>query len=247
MTTTLSAGDSSTRRRSNGVQLSGASLIRSTSRLESHWQPTSCWSAPIRQAIWWSLCQVHTDWRPFAGSAAQSSLLRGFDWHQLEDTCVLFVHALNPWGAANKRRQNEDNVDVNRNFRRDVRTSVENQYFEILHPLIHRPDVFVRGERNPEVEQSLRDFRAEYGDAAFHTALFKGQTLHADGIGYCGLARSWSNKNNARICAEYGPRRDRVAVVDIHTGLGEFGLGSLLFTQSEVALGDARGKALVRK
>ena len=41
----------------------------------------------------------------------------------VDETCletglptIVFVHALNPYGMANNRRFNEDNIDLNRNF-----------------------------------------------------------------------------------------------------------------------------------
>lgn len=47
----------------------------------------------------------------FGGSAVQLDLMaRG------PDVPTLMVHALNPWGMANLRRVNENNVDLNRNF-----------------------------------------------------------------------------------------------------------------------------------
>src|SRR5690606_39367139 len=40
-----------------------------------------------------------------------------------EDTAVLLIHAINPYGFSHIRRVNEDNIDLNRNFR-DFETEI---------------------------------------------------------------------------------------------------------------------------
>ena len=54
----------------------------------------------------------------YFGSAVQAAVLEEAlgDWVPPEDAALVFIHALNPWGMAWKRRVNEDNVDLNRNF-----------------------------------------------------------------------------------------------------------------------------------
>ena len=57
----------------------------------------------------------------FAGSAIQAAILDQLAAKPLskDDPTVVFVHALNPYGFANNRRVNEDNVDLNRNYLTD--------------------------------------------------------------------------------------------------------------------------------
>ena len=167
----------------------------------------------------------------FAGSGVQVALLNQFDWNKLDDTCVLFVHVLNPWGAAYLRRQNEENVDVNRNFRAHVGAQFENRYYDLLHPIIHKQNLYIGKKRNIAINRDVSKFRQTYGETAFNSALFMGQTRYPDGIGYCGIAPTWSNKTIQYICEKFGDGRKRVAIVDVHTGLGEHGHGSVLFTQ----------------
>lgn len=54
----------------------------------------------------------------FLGSAVQSALLEEAigSWRPPSDGAVVLLHGLNPWGMAWKRRVNQDNVDLNRNF-----------------------------------------------------------------------------------------------------------------------------------
>lgn len=51
------------------------------------------------------------------GSACQAAWLEeNAPWRLPEDTAILAIHLINPWGTAWSRRVNEDNVDLNRNF-----------------------------------------------------------------------------------------------------------------------------------
>ena len=54
----------------------------------------------------------------FFGSAVQCCLLESHlqKWKPSSGTALLLVHALNPYGMAWRRRGNEDNIDLNRNF-----------------------------------------------------------------------------------------------------------------------------------
>ena len=51
----------------------------------------------------------------FAGSAIQLSALDKIN-NLPSDTALAFIHILNPWGMSWLRRDNESNVDLNRNF-----------------------------------------------------------------------------------------------------------------------------------
>ena len=67
----------------------------------------------------------------FIGSALQCDLLGRLDAAALPaDMAVLLLHAVNPWGMAWWRRQNESNVDLNRNWRRDHSTPLHNDAYD---------------------------------------------------------------------------------------------------------------------
>src|SRR5512143_1730525 len=56
----------------------------------------------------------------YCGSGVQTALLHDDDWIGRVERAgvgVLLVHAVNPYGFSHGRRVNEDNVDLNRNFR----------------------------------------------------------------------------------------------------------------------------------
>ena len=52
----------------------------------------------------------------FAGSAVQLAALHNLPALQ-DDTALVMIHVLNPYGMANLRRFNDNNVDLNRNFK----------------------------------------------------------------------------------------------------------------------------------
>jgi octopine/nopaline transport system ATP-binding protein len=46
---------------------------------------------------------------------------------------VLLIQAVNPWGMAWSRRQNEHNVDLNRNWRRSQVDPLHNDAYDEIH------------------------------------------------------------------------------------------------------------------
>lgn len=64
----------------------------------------------------------------FAGSGIQTALLRDAYFSDLpEDLAVLIIHGINPYGMAHLRRFDENNVDLNRNFRDHATPAPVNQ------------------------------------------------------------------------------------------------------------------------
>jgi hypothetical protein len=72
----------------------------------------------------------------------------GTDGELASDAAVLMVHAVNPWGMSYWRRQNESNVDLNRNWGRDGWPAVpQNPGYDVIHPAL-----VPGGERLPTPE-----------------------------------------------------------------------------------------------
>ncbi|MEN6544087.1 M14 family metallopeptidase [Parvibaculum sp.] len=164
----------------------------------------------------------------YTGSAIQSKLLEeGLGERLPQDTALLFIHAVNPWGFAHGRRVNEDNIDLNRNF--TTPPFPENTGYALLH------DALVPREWTEETRAKSRAaqgaFIKEHGIGAFVAALSAGQYTHPTGLFYGGQGPSWSNRIMREIFErEFLPRRT-LAFIDIHTGLGERGAGELLCTE----------------
>jgi len=162
----------------------------------------------------------------FAGSAIQVGLISENVVSSPRDGIgVLLIHILNPYGMANGRRFNEDNVDLNRNFGKPRR----NPHYEGLASAIAPKSISFWSEVASWF--SLLSYKIRHGPKAIQAAITEGQCTHDDGLFYSGTSASWSNTTLRSIADRYLSNANRVVVVDVHTGLGEFG-------QYEIILND---------
>lgn len=154
-------------------------------------------------------------------------VLDGVDDRLADDVAVVMIHAINPWGMSSWRRQNESNVDLNRNWGRDERTEVpRNPGYELLHPVL-----VPGGDRVPTPESLFEVTRAlveEHGYAWVKAAVSEGQFSHPDGLYFGGDRTEESNRILARVVADRLAGVEDVLVVDLHTGHGDRGTYTLL-------------------
>ncbi|QDX26912.1 DUF2817 domain-containing protein [Sphingomonas suaedae] len=159
----------------------------------------------------------------FAGSAVQLNTMRRLDelMGEADDTALLFVHGVNPYGWAYFSRTNENQVDLNRNFIDFGAKPPEHS----LAPDIQRLSTYstVKG---PDLEKIIAGFSelAEiHGLEAAADALQCGQYFQTDGVGFGGLGEQWSNVTMRSIWSKYLGGRDKIGWIDLHTGLGRYG------------------------
>ena len=166
----------------------------------------------------------------FIGSALQTDLLTRWEPAQWPlDIAVVVVHAVNPWGMAWSRRQNESNVDLNRNWRRDDGTPFHNDAYNILHPLAC-PDT----DALPSVETLLATTAAmveERGLVWVRDGITVGQYQHPDGLHYGGARTEESNRILEHVLGDAMRGATRVLTIDIHTGHGPWGVATALSDQ----------------
>ena len=159
----------------------------------------------------------------FAGSAVQRAILEAPPVLAADQAMVL-AHVLNPYGMAWLRRANEHNVDLNRNCLADGGAwRGAPAAYRTLDPLLNpasppRPDGFY-----------LRAAAAvlRYGMGPVRQAVAGGQYEYPRGLFYGGARleegpvryRDWLGVRLAGV--------EEVAAVDVHTGLGPWGYGSL--------------------
>ncbi len=164
----------------------------------------------------------------YAGSALQQLWLAEFAGPLPDDTGVLLVHALNPYGFAHGRRVNEHNVDLNRNALA-VFPGPANPAYRSLDPWLNppspqpRPDDFV-----------LRalPLLLRHGHGALAQAIAAGQYEFPHGLFYGGHEREPSLAIFAALLA--APRFagvQRAWHLDLHTGLGRYGRYQLLLEE----------------
>lgn len=169
------------------------------------------------------VCGIHGV-EGFAGAAVQLALLENLPALP-DDTALILVNVLNPYGMAYLRRGNEHNVDLNRNFffGTDGWRGVPDGYAAL--------DGFLNPPRPPAHFDffHLRLLLAELslGTGAIRQAVAGGQYHFPKGIFYGGstledgprLYSEWLVANLGRV--------RELFVIDVHTGLGEFGQQSL--------------------
>jgi Protein of unknown function (DUF2817) len=175
----------------------------------------------------------------FCGSGCQVALLHDADFVatvRASNVQVVFLHALNPYGFSHLRRTNEDNVDLNRNFRDFTTPPVANSAYASVH------DLMVPDEWPPtsQVQAKVAAFVAAHGERALQQAITGGQCEFPDGLFYGGVRPAWSNGVLRAVMREFGASRQRVGWIDFHTGLGPRGHGEMIFAGKNVAADLAR-------
>ncbi|MBI2100911.1 MAG: DUF2817 domain-containing protein [Candidatus Vogelbacteria bacterium] len=154
-----------------------------------------------------------------AGYDLQFDLLQKRVHEQLpKDVGLVFVVALNPWGWAHGRRTDKNNVDLNRNG------------WSTLPPILPALDSEINALVNPEQcdEEWYRELTGWLTNPEkckhLRAQVFYGQYDNPRGIFYGGQEKSWSLKSLQWYCYYHlkDPCR-HLAILDIHTGLGEWG------------------------
>lgn len=163
----------------------------------------------------------------FIGSALQCDLAARLDTTPFDDeVAVVLVHAVNPWGMAWWRRQNEHNVDLNRNWRRDDLDPVHNDAYDEVHPLACPDTLTMPGI--DELLASAGPLVAERGLAWVRDAITTGQYRHPDGLHYGGDRTQESTRIVEQVVAEHLADVGRLLTVDVHTGHGPRGEATAL-------------------
>jgi hypothetical protein len=164
----------------------------------------------------------------YCGSAIQTGLLElgpTVARSGADDTAVLHVHAINPYGFSHTRRATHENVDLNRNFVDFSGPLPEHHDYAEIHDLLLPPEWPPR----PENEARLNAFRQRVGVRGFQRAVALGQYAFEDGLHFGGGAPTWSNTTFRSILRKYGAASRRIGSIDIHTGLGPYGVGERIF------------------
>jgi len=178
----------------------------------------------------------------FCGSGCQRALLGDDDMlRRLEagKVALLVVHAVNPYGFSHLRRVNEDNVDMNRNFRDFSDAKELNPAYAQVHDLMLPAEWPPTQANRGAILEAIK----KMGMAAFQAAVSAGQRSYRDGLFYCGNAPTWSNRTIRASLGKYGAGRKRIGWIDLHTGLGPRGHGEKIFAGANDAAELARSRA----
>jgi hypothetical protein len=166
----------------------------------------------------------------YCGSALQRHWLSHHVDDRPEHVRVVHLHALNPYGMAWVRRVNEDNVDLNRNFVDWTGPPPANVDYDRI------ADVLVPAEWTPIAQErttgELLALAGEWGFERLQAVISGGQYTHPTGIFYGGTGPVWSHRFLRRWSADALAAAERVIIIDLHTGLGPWGVGELIASAS---------------
>jgi hypothetical protein len=172
----------------------------------------------------------------FLGSAIQLALLKEYQsiTSLANDIKVVFIHALNPYGFAWRRRWNENNIDLNRNF------LLPNEIFEGSPKDYPRFNSFLNPTSPPShFEPYLLKaiwLILRYGMTSLKNTLPVGQYDFPTGLFWGGYAPSKTHKILATHLPNWIGNASEVLHLDFHTALGRWGTYKLLLaTSSESA------------
>ena len=137
------------------------------------------------------------------------------------NTGLFIVHAINPWGMWKRRRTNENNVDLNRNFiyvweaadaSLGCRYDRINSFLNPINPLKMSSRAFF-GAR-------LTYKMLPMGAKNFKEVILMGQYLHPKGIYYGGRGYEASAQVMIDLFKELAASCHRLLVLDMHSGYG---------------------------
>jgi hypothetical protein len=169
----------------------------------------------------------------FLGSAIQLAFL---EKHRMitsslsSDIKVVLIHALNPYGFAWRRRWNEDNIDLNRNF------LLPGEVFEGSPKDYPKFNSFLNPTSFPSrVEPYILQilwliFR--YGMTSLKNTLPVGQYDFPKGLFFGGNAASKTQEILSNNLPKWISGNSKILHIDFHTGLGSWGTYKLLSAAS---------------
>ena len=160
----------------------------------------------------------------YAGSAVQLDLRRLLAARQLAlpaGVAILAIHALNPWGYAWDRRCDAEGIDLNRNFIDFSQAPPANPGYEALRDAFFLADPAASRAR-------LEAYRQAHGQTAYEIALSGGQYSDPAGPFHGGSGPSHGRRVIESLMSRYRLAKRRLAVIDVHTGLGPYGYGEVI-------------------
>ncbi len=165
----------------------------------------------------------------FCGSACQNYILE--NQHLFRDIGCLIIHAVNPYGYANLSRTNEDNIDLNRHFVDFTKPVPPNPIYakiaDFFLPKIWGENYF---------SQLIQQIKAIFPEDTLENIqknIYRGQFAWDKGIFYGGSAPSWSKIIIEEIFKAISPNKRHIICIDIHSGLGSYGIPSLIHCRSD--------------
>lgn len=157
----------------------------------------------------------------FAGTAVLCDTLMRLREPLPDDLAILCIHALNAWGYAWHRRCDAQGIDLNRNFIDFSLPLPDNPGYRALRTSLFDEDAARR-------QAAFERYRQQHGQTALEIAISGGQYDDPAGPFYGGTEPSQGRRVVETLMQEYRLAQRRLAVIDVHTGLGPYGYGEII-------------------
>jgi hypothetical protein len=155
----------------------------------------------------------------YLGAAIQLAWLEALRSVDLSSVRLVFIHALNPYGFAERRRWNEDGVDLNRNF------LLSNESFSGSPAEYRSLDPFFNPATPPPQRElfllQALGWAARYGAQGIKKTLAIGQYEYPRGLFFGGHGPTQTQRILADNLTRWLDSSAMVTHVDFHTGLGQ--------------------------
>jgi predicted deacylase len=139
-----------------------------------------------------------------------------------ENTGLLLIHAINPWGMQNRYRVNRNNVDLNRNFVHNGNYSPEiNRDYDLIMNFLNpqRPVRRLSAEAVPFLFNVIRNM-IHPGRARVQAASLLGQHRHEKGIYFGGVQAQEETSVLMALYRKALAEYQSFIQIDMHTGYG---------------------------
>lgn len=159
------------------------------------------------------------------GSGVENFLIDYLQDKTIKNTSFLFIHGVNPYGFANNRRTNNNNVDLNRNFATDKKTFQEtNPGYDLIQDFLN-PAIPAKLGLWEKIKFHISSVLliAKHSKDTLKRAILKGQYNHNQGVYFGGNEYQPEFFTLNTIWDKFTPAAKKVLLIDIHTGYGERG------------------------
>lgn len=175
----------------------------------------------------------------YAGSAIQLDALNA-TW-QTQEVALLLVHFVNPFGVAWSGSNNEDNVDLNRNFVGFEAPLAANALYDEVDDFVCCPELV--GPLRAAADARMTAYVDKYGLERLVRAVCDGQYHRPGRFNFGGARPSWSNLTLRSLLKQFSHSATHIGLIDVHTGLGDRGASAMLCIEPPDAAAAARAQS----
>tara|TARA_R110001592_G_scaffold140906_2_gene362043 strand:- start:18410 stop:19534 length:1125 start_codon:yes stop_codon:yes gene_type:complete len=170
----------------------------------------------------------------FCGSAIQQFFISQLTESLIpQDTAILMIHSLNPWGMHWARRCDVSGIDLNRNF-------VDYQKVEVLDP--EYDDILSTLMKSKDRYQEMQSQSEKWGQQTFDRIFSGGQYVHKWAPFFGGQSPAHGRKVIEKVIELYSLPSRNTMVIDLHTGLGPWAFGELISDHPSSSHGNQQAK-----